>query len=908
MALVGILSLSMVVGGVPTVALAEGEPMKVEVQGDVGEFAPSKVVGNAYNSPEGFTGAAYAYRVVITPNSSVAPQIVYVSGGINDAGAENNFEFSAQQLLNLFYPGVKPVPEVAGGSVTVGSAEDAGLYGKAESNVADWNLSIYLNRMLADEKGSLALSIPTQDVNEQTGVVRVFTISIKQIMNLAYADVLYYPNNSQVPAPLSEYSPVYSKQQQEPAIALKLPDSTLADPAFYSVTFQNNINASTEGNPAKVTACVNDSEFTRYYGSVAEEFAIQPKEITASWVDQEEVGSPWTYTYDGNRHGPVFQLNNVISGDVVNAQVRYGRVVSDEVVYDEAKPERPIDAESYAAFAVTRDELVEGQTNLYNKVIALDNSNYKMYAETWTYNSTSRVWENSVKFNPQRFVIQRREIQGLKWTEGPFLYKKEAYTVLPEIVGLAEVDKGKVSLNPDYFTCENNTGTEVGQYKAIVKGNKALDDAWWSYKNNGGPYPALLVDASGKVVNNYMKSSDPTSDSTFVYDWEITTADLSKANVTFEPTSFTYNGKAKNPTIKVTLDGKELVEGEDYAKPTIANNVNAGKVAVTIEPVDGNKNYVNTATSEFNINPASISKATVVLSKTSYLYNGKERKPKATVTLGSKTLKNGTDYVIAYTNNINAGKATATIKGKGNYKGSVRAKFTIKPVDITKATVALSKRSYFYNGKKRKPKVTVTLGDTTLKQGFDYTIEYTNNVNVGKAAVAIEGINGYKGSVSAKFTIKANSVSYTAYSQTYGWNAPAGKDGTPAGVTGEFKRLEAFTAQVAGGTSINYRSHVQGIGWEPKWAKDGEVSGTMGSAKRVEAIQMKLSGGAAKGNSVWYRVYSQTYGWLGWTKDGGYAGTAGLSKRVEAYEVLILAKGSTPDDYDVARPAFIQRS
>lgn len=907
-AIAGVLSLSMVVGGVSAVALAEGEPIGIEVQSDAIASAPQLVVGNAYNSPEGFTGALYAYRVTITPNSAASPQVVYVSGGLNDAGAENNFELSAQQLLDLFYAGTRPVPAVTGGKVTVGSQDEEGLYGKAESNTADWNISLYLNKMFVNDKDSLMLSIPTQDLNEQSGVTRVFTISIQIIMNLAHGEMLYSPNDSQAFSPISKYSPIYDKQQKEPAISLMLPDYRLADPAYYGVTFQNNINASTKGNPAKVTATVTDPEFTKYYGSITKEFIIQPKELTASWVDPDQVERPWSYTYDGNRHGPVLQLDGVIAGDTVNAQVRYSRVQSGDIVYDEAVVERPINADACAAYVVTTEEPVEGQANLYNKVMALDNSNYRVYTETWTHNTQSDAWESSVKFKPQGFRIARREIQGFKWTEGPFPYKKEAYTVLPELVGLAEVDEGKIKLNPDYFTYVNNTGTEVGKYQAQVQGNKALQDAWENFYTHGGAYPELFVDENGNAAKNYMRPSDPMADSSFVYDWEITPADLSKASVTFDPASFTYNGKAKNPTIKVTLDGRELVEGEDYAKPTIANNVNAGKVAVTIAPADGNNNYINTATSEYTINPRSLSKATVTLSKTSYLYNGKARKPKATVTLGSKTLKNGTDYTVAYTNNIYAGKATATIKGKGNYKGSVRASFTIKPVDVTKATVSLSKKSYYYNGKARKPKVTVTLGNTTLVQGTDYTIAYADNVRVGKATVTVTGINGYKGSLTANFTIKANSVSYTAYSQTYGWNAPAGKDGTAAGVTGEFKRLEAFTAQVAGGISINYRSHVQGIGWESKWAKDGEVSGTTGSSKRIEAIQMKLSGAAAKGNSVWYRVYSQTYGWLGWTKDGKSAGTAGLSKRVEAYEVLILAKGSTPDGYDAAKPAFIQRT
>ena len=73
----------------------------------------------------------------------------------------------------------------------------------------------------------------------------------------------------------------------------------------------------------------------------------------------------------------------------------------------------------------------------------------------------------------------------------------------------------------------------------------------------------------------------------------------------------------------------------------------------------------------------SVAKADVKL-KNIY-YTGKAVKTKAVVKLGKKTLKEGTDYTISYKNNTNIGTATATIKGKNAYKGSVKATFKICP-------------------------------------------------------------------------------------------------------------------------------------------------------------------------------------------------------------------------------------
>ena len=52
--------------------------------------------------------------------------------------------------------------------------------------------------------------------------------------------------------------------------------------------------------------------------------------------------------------------------------------------------------------------------------------------------------------------------------------------------------------------------------------------------------------------------------------------------------------------------------------------------------------------------------------------------PSVTVKKGNAVLKNGTDYTVTYSNNIDAGTATVSVTGKGNYTGTVKKTFTIK--------------------------------------------------------------------------------------------------------------------------------------------------------------------------------------------------------------------------------------
>ena len=84
----------------------------------------------------------------------------------------------------------------------------------------------------------------------------------------------------------------------------------------------------------------------------------------------------------------------------------------------------------------------------------------------------------------------------------------------------------------------------------------------------------------------------------------------------------------------------------------------------------------------------SISKASVTLSTSTYAYDGKAKKPGVTVKLNGKTLKNGTDYTVSYSNNTKVGTATVKITGKGKYGGVITKTFKINPAkqEIQKLT------------------------------------------------------------------------------------------------------------------------------------------------------------------------------------------------------------------------------
>lgn len=90
---------------------------------------------------------------------------------------------------------------------------------------------------------------------------------------------------------------------------------------------------------------------------------------------------------------------------------------------------------------------------------------------------------------------------------------------------------------------------------------------------------------------------------------------------------------------------------------------------------------------QYDINDARIN-----LSRTSYTADGKAKKPTVTIEYEHNRLKKDTDYTVTYSNNIAAGQAKVTIKGKGGYKGTVVKYFKILPAkQKIKAVTPLTK-------------------------------------------------------------------------------------------------------------------------------------------------------------------------------------------------------------------------
>lgn len=164
-------------------------------------------------------------------------------------------------------------------------------------------------------------------------------------------------------------------------------------------------------------------------------------------------------------------------------------------------------------------------------------------------------------------------------------------------------------------------------------------------------------------------------------------------SITVDPTSYSYDGETKTPTVtvKATLkDGdKVLTKGTDY---TLTGNT--GKDAGPYNAIaTGKGNFEGKLEAPWTINKADISDETlytVTLSPTTYVFDGTDKTPTVTVIRkkDNKKLTLNSDFKVTYANNRNVGTATATVEGIGtNYQGMKVLEFTItksdSPVEIT---------------------------------------------------------------------------------------------------------------------------------------------------------------------------------------------------------------------------------
>ena len=214
----------------------------------------------------------------------------------------------------------------------------------------------------------------------------------------------------------------------------------------------------------------------------------------------------------------------------------------------------------------------------------------------------------------------------------------------------------------------------------------------------------------------------------------------------------TYTGSLIAPNITVSCNDVELVKNTDYTV-SYSNNKNVGTATISITGIG---DYTGTITKNFNIVARDISDTTIG-SIPNQTYTGNSISALPVITYNGATLTKGTDYTLTYSNNVNVGTGTVTITGKGNFKGTTSKTFSISARAMSDTSVA-NVSSQTYTGNVISPLPTITYNNKTLKKDTDYTLSYSDNINVGTATITITGKGNFTGMTSMTFIITQKSA------------------------------------------------------------------------------------------------------------------------------------------------------
>ena len=190
---------------------------------------------------------------------------------------------------------------------------------------------------------------------------------------------------------------------------------------------------------------------------------------------------------------------------------------------------------------------------------------------------------------------------------------------------------------------------------------------------------------------------------------------LNNGLLTLSETSYVYDGTYKKPAATVTFGGKVLQEGKDYTI-SYRNNLNVG---VTTVIATGMGDYTGYTSKNFTITKRALAGGTVSVAS-SVSFTGSNITPSVTVKVAGRTLTNGTDYTVSYSNNKNVGTSNVYVYGKGNYSGSLSAKFDIVPAKQQIQKLETKYKGFYIDWAQK--------GSAT---GYD--VEYSVNANMSGA-------------------------------------------------------------------------------------------------------------------------------------------------------------------------------
>ena len=510
----------------------------------------------------------------------------------------------------------------------------------------------------------------------------------------------------------------YTGQPLTPAPEVTLGDQKLKQDVDYNVSYSNNTNVG--------TATVTVTGINRYTGVAKGTFEIVKKPSVSK--QNVNVPSPAKLTYNGSNQTAIASSSvyTVKNGAATNAGAyKAALTLKDKTHYQWASTGKSDDITVSWSIAAA---------NLSSAKVSAANQTFS--GKTLTPSVTVKLGDRTLSNGTDYSVSYSNNLHA--GTAKTTVTGKGNYTGTVSgsfTISPASLSGAKVSVGSQKYT-----GSQLTPAPTVTLGGKTLKngtDYTTSYSNNVKVGTATVT-VTGK--GNYTGTAKTT--------FAIT---ASKQSVSVpSPAKLTFNGSYQT-----------AIASNNVYSVKNGGGVNAGSYHSTLTLKDKNRyQWASTGKSDdvtvsWSISAASLSGAKV--SAANKTFNGQALTPGVTVKLGDRTLTNGTDYTVSYSNNTNAGTAKVNVTGKGNYTGTASGSFIIYPASISGASVSAANQTF--NGQALTPGVTVKLGGRTLLNGTDFSASYSNNLHAGTANVSVTGKGNYTGTVRGSFTISRASIS-----------------------------------------------------------------------------------------------------------------------------------------------------
>ncbi|MCD7840248.1 MAG: glycoside hydrolase family 25 protein [Erysipelotrichaceae bacterium] len=458
---------------------------------------------------------------------------------------------------------------------------------------------------------------------------------------------------------------------------------TLTKGTDYKVSYSNNINAG--------TATITITGINNYSGTISKTFTIQKNTFSPTV-------SAYSGTYDGNAH--TITIKNIPS----DATVEYRTSTSDD--WSTTKPTRTS----------------PGTTTVYYRI---SKTNYVTYTGSSTIKIAKKTFSPSVSGYddiydgnahtitignvPEDAIIEYRTSTSDDWT-----------TTLPTRSELGTTTVYYRISKENYETYSGSTTIRIT--KKLSDSKISISQTSYTYDGNAKKPIVTVVDGTTTLTkdtdytvtysnNTNAGSASITISGIGIYSGTVTkTFTIKKA--TYKPTVKAYSGSYDGSSHAITLSGVKSGSTIQYrtsskgtwttTKPT---RTNTGTTTVYYQITNDNYETI-TGNAKISISKRNVSSLSISLSKTSYTYDGKAKKPSVTVKYNGKAISTS-NYTITYSSGrTKVGTYKVTIKAKGNnLTGSVTKTFKINPVKTSIKSLTKAKKAFTVKWTKKSAQV-----------------------------------------------------------------------------------------------------------------------------------------------------------------------------------------------------------